>query len=295
LKEDLNIVVVTYKNRDLLEKCVRSIYASLQSIKLKSVITVVDNASHDGTRELVLGMFPDVNYIENKENLGLAQALNIGILSRREAQYTLLLNDDVELFPDTLKFMFDTIEQNPDAWGVPANLFRPDGSEQKMKLGIIGLHRLRKGQIRKVSFGGTTACLYRTAVLMKLGLFDVFYFFYNEDLDFSLRAKRKGIYFVFNPNVKVIHYKGYGRRKGEKQIKPYFYATNYYFFRKNYGIPAATFFLIMAFAHIFVWKRRFGKEKDWAKLALLQRGKEKLLYTVNNFKQLLRDSGAPQT
>ena len=295
MNEDLNIVVVTYKNRELLEKCVRSINTSLKIVDLKSIVTVVDNASHDGTRDLIRGVFPDVNYIENKENLGLAQALNIGILSRRAAKYTLLLNDDVELFPDTLKLMLNTIVQNPEARGVPANLFRPDGSEQKMKLGIIGLHRSREEEIKKVSFGGTTACLYCTDVLFELGLFDTYYFFYNEDLDLSIRAKRRGIHFIFNPQVKVIHYKGYGRKKGERQIKPYFYATNYYFYRKNYGVIIATFFLIVAFAHISVWKRRFGKEKDTAKLALLQRGKEKLLYTVNNFKQLLRESGAPQT
>jgi N-acetylglucosaminyl-diphospho-decaprenol L-rhamnosyltransferase len=290
----LNVVVVSYKNRGLLEKCVKSIYASLKDLDLKSVVTVVDNASRDGTRELVREHFPEINYIENKENMGSARAFNIGVLSRKDATYTLLMNDDVELFPDTIRNMLDTLASYPAAKGVPANLFRPDGSEQKMKLGLIGLRRERSDKTRFVQFGGTTTCLYYTDVLLDLGLFDGYYFFYNEDLDLSLRAKRKGIRFVFNPRIKVVHYKGYGRKKGEKQIKPNFYAANYYFYRKNFGPVVACIFLLAAHIHIIISKRRFVREKSAAKLDLLEQGREKLAHAVKNFKTLVRESYVPE-
>jgi GT2 family glycosyltransferase len=290
----LNVVVVTYRNRELLEKCVRSVFGSLDGLGMHSVVTVVDNASGDGTRELVLERFPRINYIENGENLGSARAFNIGVLSRRDATYTLLMNDDVELYPDTIRRMLQTLADFPAAGGAPANLFRPDGSLQKMKLGLIGLRRERPRRTRLVQFGGTTACLYRTKVLLDLGLFDRYYFFYNEDLDLSLRAKRKGIRFAFNPQVKVVHHKGYGRKKGEKQIKPNFYAANYYFYRKNFGPVAAFVFLLTACAHIRVRKRRLAKQQHSAQLDLLEQGRRMLEHAVKNFRTLLRESSAQQ-
>jgi GT2 family glycosyltransferase len=191
--------------------------------------------------------------------------------------------------------MLQTLADFPAAGGAPANLFRPDGSLQKMKLSLIGLRRERPRRTRMVQFGGTTACLYHTRVLLDLGLFDGYYFFYNEDLDLSLRAKRNGIRFAFNPQVKVVHHKGYGRRKGEQQVKPNFYSANYYFYRKNFGPVAAFVFLLFARSHIRVNKLRLVKRGSEAQLDLLEQGGRMLEHAVNNFRTLLRESSALQT
>ena len=186
--ENLNIVIVTYNNRELLRKCIESVEASRKNVNLNSIITVVDNASNDGTEDEIRRYFPEINYIKNDKNYGLAKALNIGIKNSIASDFTLLLNDDVELFDDTIKRMIDVLEEHPEASGVPARLVYPDGSPQRIKLNIIGINKKLKDEITYVKFAGTTASLYRTEIFRKIGFFDEFYFFYNEDLDFCLRV-----------------------------------------------------------------------------------------------------------
>jgi GT2 family glycosyltransferase len=259
---------------------------SLKKSGLKIKITVVDNASTDGTKELIQEHFPSVHHIVNSDNVGLSRSLNIGIREGLDYPYTLLLNDDVELFPETITLMLNTLESHTAAMGIPARLIYPDGRPQRVKLKIIGVEKAVADGVQYIEFGGTTACLYKTDIFRQIGLFDEFYFFYNEDLDFSLKAKRRGIKFVFNPEIKVIHHRKKGRTKALKAIKPYYYATNYYFYRKNYGIFPALLYLQFACIHMLIWKNRFKRENENENLRLLIEGGNKLMHTVRNYKKL---------
>jgi len=292
LETTINAVIVTYNNRDLLDRCISTVAGSLEKTPYAGRITVVDNASADGTAEIIEKRYPSVRHITNRENLGLTKALNIGIQSGIDCEYTLLLNDDVELFPDTVSEMIRTLHNFPEAKGVPACLIYPDGSPQRVKLNIIGVQKRIKPGIRYINFAGTTACMYYSDVFKRLGLFDEFYFFYNEDLDFSLRAKREGIRFVFNPEIKVIHHRKKGRKKAARAIRPYFYATDYYFYRKNYGILFSAVYLAMAFTHIAVSRRKFSSNGEEEKLRILIEGESKLKDTIRNFKRLASDTKA---
>jgi len=290
LKKTINIVIVTYNNKDLLEKCISTVFQSLGNTEIEGIVTVVDNDSSDGTEKLIRERFSSVHYLLNKKNLGTAKSFNRGIKENIDAHYTLLLNDDVELFPNTISLMIETLNKFQNAQGIPARLIYPDGRPQRIKLKILGMENIRNQNIRYVQFAGTTACMYYTEIFRELGLFDEFYFFYNEDLDFSLRAKRNGLKFIFNPEIKVIHYKYQGKAKGIKEVKPHFYAANYYFYKKNYGRILSCVCLIMAFIHITVWKKRFKKENNNEKLLLLEKGREKLKHTVKNYKELVKKS-----
>lgn len=284
----LNVVVVTYKNSGMLSHCIESVYESRGLGDILCVVTVVDNNSSDGTRELVAKRYPRAKYIENEQNLGLAKAINIGVKAQPGSKYTLIVNDDIKLFPDTIERMLVALETHHDAMGVPANLLRPDGSLQKMKLKIWGINRGRRVKPRYVSFSGTTACLYRTDVLFALGLFDEFYFFYNEDLDFAIRAKRIGIRFFFDPEAKVIHEKSQGRNKGERFVKPHFFATNYYLYRKLYGRIFAFFYRCAADARIRVARKRLSRMGETEKLRILTEGEELLRRTRSTFMTISR-------
>lgn len=286
MEKSINVVIVTYNNEDLLKSCITSVQKSLDHSEFQGRITVVDNSSGDGTKELIEKNFSHVNHIVNKQNLGLSKALNIGITEGFGSNFTLLLNDDVELFKGTIVSMVDILNDYPKAKGIPACLIYPDGRPQRVKLKILGVGRKYYKSTQIINFAGTTACLYRTEIFHKVGMFDEFYFFYNEDLDFSLRAKRKGMKFVFNPDIKVIHHRKKGRKRGDKTVKPYFYATDYYFYRKNFGVLFSSVYFIMAVFHIFLWKKRFKKVNENEKLALLQEGIEKLKYTVKNYRKL---------
>ena len=290
MKATINIVIVTYNNKDLLESCLKSVEESLDRSGLKGQITVVDNASSDGTPELIGKRFPHVNHVKNKQNLGFAKALNVGIKKGIDSDYTLLLNDDVELFPQTIASMVDTLNNYPVAKGSPACLVYPDGRPQPVKLKILGAAKKSFKGVQIINFSGTTACMYRTEIFNIVGFFDEFYFFYNEDLDFSLRAKRKGMKSVFDPDIKVIHHRKKGRVNAVNAIKPYFYATDYYFYRKNFGLLFSSVYLLMAYIHILLWRRRFRKENESEKFRLLQEGIEKLRETRKNYKKLRNKS-----
>jgi GT2 family glycosyltransferase len=288
----IHTVVVTYNNRDLLEKCVASVYGSLEKAGVEGTVTVVDNDSRDGSESLIRSRFPSVGYIRNAENLGTAKAFNRGIVSDVESPYTLLMNDDVELFPDTIAAMIGTLEKHPRAGGIPAYPVNPDGRPQRIKLRIFGLTRLPRSGIQYAQFGGTTACLYRTEMFEKTGLFDEFYFFYNEDLDLSLRAKREGIRFVFDPGIKVIHHKNQGKKKGFLDVRPHYYAADYYFYRKNYGWLFASIYRIMACVHIACMKRKLDRQKNETGLTLLREGEKRLRHTIRDFRNMRTRSTA---
>lgn len=288
MKESINAVIVTYNNRELLKTCIGSVMESLRKVPLASTVTVVDNDSADGTGEMVRELFPSVNYIRNPENIGLSRALNLGIKQRLDSDYTLLLNDDVELLGDTISILIDTLKRFGSAGGIPAALIHSDGSSQWMKLRLLGTAKEHGTRTRLSRFAGTTACLYETELFRKFGGFDEFYFFYNEDLDFSLRMKRKKVRFVFNPKARAVHHQAQGRSKAEKAIRPYFYATDYYFYRKNYGPLFSAVYLIMAYVHMLVWKRRFRNTHDAEKLEMLEKGRKKLKETIKNYRELVR-------
>lgn len=286
MEKSINVVIVTYNNKELLKSCITSVLKSLEYSGLKGRITVVDNASSDGTEELIRQSFSSINYILNKKNFGLSRALNIGIRADINSSYTMLLNDDVKLFPETIASMVDSLNTHPKAEGIPACLVYPDGRPQRVKLRILGVGKKKYKGLQETNFAGTTACLYRTGIFQELGFFDEFTFFYNEDLDFSLRAKRKRMKFVFNPEIKVIHFRKKGRERAVKLIKPYFYATDYYFYRKNFGVLFSSVYLLMAVFHALLWKRRFKRGNEDEKLRLLLEGIEKLRDTIKNYKNL---------
>jgi GT2 family glycosyltransferase len=272
----------------MLTNCVTSIQKSLEQTKIKGIITVVDNNSSDGTAEVIPKKFPSVHYLRNSENMGTARGFNRGIKEGMGATFTVLMNDDVELFPETISSMLHTLRIYPKARGVPACLVFPDGRPQRVKLKILGgLKIIRDERIRTAEFPGTTACLYYTDVFEKVGFFDEFFFFYNEDLDFAVRAKRKGIRFIFDPRITVKHHLNQGRSKGEKFVRPHFYAANYYYYRKNYGGFVAFLYFIAASLSIrgSVIKHKTPDRKQYD---LLLQGRRKLNFTARHYREIVQ-------
>jgi GT2 family glycosyltransferase len=290
LSRDINVVILTYNNRELLNSCVSSVEGSLQRSGLNGQITVVDNNSGDGTAELIRNDYPSVHYIQNSENLGTARGFNLGIDASGEAGFTMLMNDDVELFPDTIEAMIERLEVYPGARGIPACPVYPDGSSQRVKLNIYSLTRIRSGRIRWARFPGTTACLYHTDVFRALDKFDEFYFFYNEDLDLALRAKRAGMKFIFDPSIKVVHHLNQGRAKGARYVRPHLYEANYYYYRKNYGVVPATLYLVSAVLKIRRQQRQMEKRGDVEQIRMLGEGRDMLRRTARHFGEIVHGS-----
>ena len=108
---ELSVIIVSWNTRDVLEECLRSVVHSLQKA-VDYEITVVDNASADGSADMVREKFPSVNLIENHDNIGYVRANNqAGALAK--GKYLLLLNSDTKMIDDGAPDIIDYMETNP--------------------------------------------------------------------------------------------------------------------------------------------------------------------------------------
>jgi GT2 family glycosyltransferase len=250
------------------------------------MITVIENNSSDGTQYVVPIRFPSVHFVINKENVGTEYGFNKGIKESIRATYTMLMNDDVELFPETISSMLRTLRRFPEACDVYAHPMYPDGRLQSVKLKIVGgLKMVHDVKIRKAKFSDTTACLYYNDVSEKVRFFDEFLFFYNEDLDFAVRIKRKGINFIFDPTITVKHHLNQGRSKGERFVLPHFYEANDYHNRKNYGSLAVFLYFMMVKLKIKRYQKKL-KATDSKQYNLLLLDREKLSSIAHNYRKV---------
>jgi GT2 family glycosyltransferase len=234
----LAIVIVTFNTRDLLLQCLRSVIEDAARGGRAYRVIVVDNASTDGTAAVVRQTFPSVGLIANIANVGLAPALNQGLRACADATYVLLMNSDIKVRPNTLGPMMDYLDGHPQVAGVSVQLVNPDGSRQKFRtaFGPV-LFPERLDRTFPVTFFGTTFHMGRRAIYNQdqVGEFDEYYFFFNEDLDWSIRAHRKGLVFHYLPHLAVVHYGGQGRAQNRDRLLSDFYRMNLYFYAKFYG------------------------------------------------------------
>jgi GT2 family glycosyltransferase len=148
------------------------------------------------------------------------------------------MNSDIKVRPNTLGPMMDYLDGHPQVAGVSVQLVNPDGSRQKFRtaFGPV-LFPERLDRTFPVTFFGTTFHMGRRAIYNQdqVGEFDEYYFFFNEDLDWSIRAHRKGLVFHYLPHLPVVHYSGQGRAQNRDRLLSDFYRMNLYFYAKFYG------------------------------------------------------------
>jgi len=221
----LDVAIVSYRCRDLLSSCLTSIQKHAPT---GTTTWVVDNASNDGTVELVGERFPDVRLITNDRNLGFAAAANTAIREGR-APFVLALNPDAELRTGTVDVLLELMHERPEVGIAGCSLERPDGSFDHASrrsfptiLGALGHlsgvgRRVRGGRLAQyrapnVERGPVDAVngafmLLRRGALDEVGLFDEGYWMYMEDLDLSYRFKEAGWTTWYEPSVTALHVK----------------------------------------------------------------------------------------
>src|SRR4030042_6320390 len=121
---ELSIIIVSWNVKHLLHKCLLSIYEKTQDLDFE--VFVVDNASKDNSAAMVATEFPQVNLIASNENLGFAKANNLA-LEQIQGKYVLFLNPDTELTENSLKVIFDLMEQDEKINLLTCRLNYPDG------------------------------------------------------------------------------------------------------------------------------------------------------------------------
>jgi len=224
---DLSIIIVSWNVKELLKKCLQSIYDKTQGLEFE--VFVVDNASKDGSALMIASQFTQVNLIASNENLGFAKANNLA-LEQTRGKYILFLNPDTELTENSLKTMFDLMEQDEKIALSTCQLNYPDGTLQKniknnpglcdQILILLKLHHIfqtkclkkylaknfyyEKEQEVKQIMGAFMFA--RTDVIKEIGGFDTDYFIWWEDLDLCKRIQDLGMKIVYTPKTKVIHH-----------------------------------------------------------------------------------------
>jgi GT2 family glycosyltransferase len=231
-KPDLSIIVLSYNTKDLLRLCLSSINKAVKA-NINIQIIVVDNASSDGSAELVKKEFPWVELIESKKNLGFSAGNNLG-MSRSEGDYILFLNSDVEIKKNTLTEILEFMKNNktvgavtpkvdlftggmdpdchrgfPTPWASLTYFLGFEALFPKTKLfGSYHLGYLDLNQVHEMDAGFGTFMIIRKEILDEVGNWDERYFFYGEDLDYFYRIKKSGWKVMFYPNVLALHHKG---------------------------------------------------------------------------------------
>jgi N-acetylglucosaminyl-diphospho-decaprenol L-rhamnosyltransferase len=266
-ERQLDIVIVSASGvRDLLRTCLQSLERHPpRSASFRA--WVVDNASGDGTVEMLRSEFADVTLIELPHNPGFGAANNV-VLRQTVAPHVLLLNPDTELTEGAIDQALATLAERSDAAVVGVRLVRRDGSfDHAAKrsfptlvgaLGeFTGLGRFatvsgRLGQYRapavaqdgrgEVDAVNGAFMLIRRAAIDEVGVFDERYGMYGEDLDWCYRFKRAGWAILYDGSVSILHVKGAasvvdtrrGRHRGFAQNVAFHRAMGR-FYRKFHG------------------------------------------------------------
>ena len=230
----LSISIVAYNSLDYLRECLDSIYA--HSPEDDFDIIVVDNASSDGTGEIIKKDYPDVLLICNKKNKGFATACNQAITAT-DSKYILLINSDCEVYKGSIDRLMDYFGQIPKAAITGPKIVNSDGSLQyscrrfpsffgaaahsilthiypdnpfSKRYKLVDISRKEPFPVDWVS--GSCMMIRRNA-LNDTGLLDENYFMYVEDIDICYRMWQNGWEVHYMPHSQILHHIGGSSRK----------------------------------------------------------------------------------
>jgi hypothetical protein len=246
----LTVLIVSYGVRDLLAHCLESLGGHAETI-------VVDNASPDGSADLVRERFPAVRLVALPENRGFSAAVNRGA---RDAtgDALLLLNPDAEVLVGGMERMLSSVLLRPDAWAVG---FRQVDEEGRYQLSVglepgFATELLRRTVQRRLDRGGRwlggaidrllsrpvrvpwvagSVLLVRRDAFRRVGGFDERFFLYFEDIDFCLRLRAAGGRVYYDPTVTVLHHRGASAAGARELASRAYRESQLYFWEKHRG------------------------------------------------------------
>jgi GT2 family glycosyltransferase len=226
----VSIVVVSFEARSVLERCLSALTDGGHEV------IVVDNASGDGSPDLVRERFPDVRLIEASANIGFGAANNLGI---RAATHPLVLlcNSDAWPVGDAIDRLVAVARERPRAAGIGPRLSDEDRSLQRSVRGFPTVWRLATEYLflrklapgsralnafygagfdhrseREAEFLTGAVLLCRRDVLLEVGGFDERFFMFSEEVDLCYRLRRAGWSVLFTPAAEFVHLGGASTR-----------------------------------------------------------------------------------
>jgi GT2 family glycosyltransferase len=226
----LSVIIVNWNSCDFLRKCLRSIEINAGQLALE--VVVVDNASFDGSGEMVAREFSWVKFIQNDKNQGYAHANNLGY-QHSQGRNLLFLNPDTEVIGEALTRLTKVVETMPKAGVIGARLLNHDATLQTScvqafpsilnqvldfdafrhkfpKSSLWGNGAIFESHKQPVVVEGISgACMaIKRSVFESVNLFSTEYFMYSEDLDLCYKTARAGLNNYYVSDAAVMHYGG---------------------------------------------------------------------------------------
>ena len=264
---NLAIAVVSYNTCGMLRACLRSVYAGLAHFPDSAQVWVVDNASTDGSPDMVRAEFPEAQLLALEQNLGFAagnntalRKLGFGTAVSHQPHSVLFLNPDTEVQGDALAHMADALRNTEQAGVVGASLVYPDGRFQHSAFRFPTLwqiwldffprpvrlldSRLNGRYPRTLYQAGWpfaidhplgAAMMARGEVIQQAGLMDEGYFMYAEEIDWCFRVKRAGWESYCVPTAQIVHHAGGSTRQFRDKMFVALWRSRFRLFRIHYG------------------------------------------------------------
>jgi N-acetylglucosaminyl-diphospho-decaprenol L-rhamnosyltransferase len=228
---DLSVIVVNWNVRNLLQDCLRSVIQSMHSSAYDWELFVVDNASSDGSADMVRYCFPQAHLITNDQNIGFARANNQAFLQCR-GEFVLLLNPDTIVLDNAIDSLLKTVYRRPNVAVVGCRMVGEDGTVQRWTGGSaptlrsIATHFLYLNRFLPRSWTAKTlylvgdpiddrdvgwvsgACMLIRRKSLDKTIFGERFFMYGEDMELCLRLGSEGWKVTYVPRATIVHYDG---------------------------------------------------------------------------------------
>ena len=227
----LSVVFLSYNTRDLTRQALNSVLAAAEG--LEAEIFVVDNASADGSADMIAAEFPQVKLVCNEANVGFSAGNNVA-LRQVTGEYALLINTDTIVRRDALHAMVEFLDAHPEAGACGCKILDPDGTLQldsrrgfptplaafcKMSglsrlfpkhplMARYHLTHLDPEQTAEIEVLSGSCMMVRKAAMDQVGLLDEDYFMYGEDIDWCYRFHQAGWKIYYLPTTAIIHFRG---------------------------------------------------------------------------------------
>jgi hypothetical protein len=257
----VSAVIVSFRSRDTLPACLDSLRACRERVPLE--VVVVDNASGDGTPELLREAYPDVAVIANPDNRGFTRGVNQG-LERASGRCLLLLNPDCIVAPEALDRLLAVLEARPHAAAVAPMLLDERrravrscgrfptlwtlfcdhlGLAQKFPDSPLFGHYKYGGRalvaLDRVDWASGAALLLPRQAYERVGGLDEKIFMYMEEVDWCRRAAHAGLSIQYVPAATVLHHGQRSSRQVPGETYLHNLRSRVYYFRKHHGVLAA--------------------------------------------------------
>ncbi|MBI2029526.1 glycosyltransferase family 2 protein [Candidatus Gottesmanbacteria bacterium] len=262
---ELTIIIVNHNTFTYLEKCLKSLFASLKNSGIKYEVIVVDNGSNKDEVRKLAGI-KGIRLIKNKENLGFSTANNQAVEKAR-GQYILFLNPDTIILGSAISKLLNFYKSHRHAFIGP-KLLNSDKTVQPscgrfytlpvvfsilfLKGEKTGLTKFSPSYSRVVEWLSAACILTTKEIFSKLGGFDEDLFLYNEEVDLMYRARKQGFLCYFYSKASIIHYGAVSTLGKNSAVNTY--KGLIYFYSKHYSKISLVILKILLYTKYYLVK-----------------------------------------